>query len=375
MQPCALASQRCGRRLGTGLVALVLLSLLAPGRGLASGGIPDVFTMAGAYAPPEPSWAPDGKQIAFTVATAPGPVIYKVDLSTGKACAICPGELPSWSPRGDQIALLRDGDLYVVPAAGGRARRLDGPVWTDGSLLAWSDNGKQLAFQKGFRWAATSGVRKGSQLLCGELCVAEVASGKTRQLTRLKEAFPADAYQLNADVYGWLHGDRELVVSLPAGRHGPRGLYAVDLEGRGRLLCEGTVACCSISPDGTRMVGTLWERAGTHLVAADLPGTPRVLRSFTDHPPWMLVVSWPQRVAIGAGPLEHGAERTYVLTRFDLASDASRVLTSAGCYEASPALSLDGLRVAFYRHAQGKSALFVMRVDSLHATWVAACQK
>lgn len=372
MTPPALVCRSSGRWLVAGLAASGLSCLLAPGPALtAADAIPAAFTMAGAYAPPEPSWSPDGKQLAFTVATAGGErcMIYKVNLSTGKAQALCPGAFPSWSPQGGQIALVHKGDLYVVPAGGGPARRLGGPVWTDNSLLAWSPDGRQIAFQKTFRWSQGA-----SNVFCGEVCVAEAASGKARQLTRLKETFPADAYQQNADVVGWLPGSEEVVVNLPANPRGPAGVYAVDQEGRTRLLCEG-VYCRSVSPDGKRLVGMRYHQAGADLVMATLPAAPRVLRVFTDRPPWRLVVSWAERIAIGAGRLGSGAQSTYALTRFDLASDASKVLTATGCYEGAPALSPDGLRLAFYRHAQGKSGLFVMRADGQQATWVAACQK
>jgi hypothetical protein len=51
------------------------------------------------------------------------------------------GDQPSWSPHGRLVAFTRKGYVYVVPATGGRARRV-----TRGWEPTWSPDGKRMAF-------------------------------------------------------------------------------------------------------------------------------------------------------------------------------------------------------------------------------------
>jgi len=314
-------------------------------------------------------------------------MIYRVSADGGASRPLCAGRTPSWSPQGDKIALTSSGDpylgdLYLVPATGGERKKLASSVSTDDSELAWSSNGRFIAFQKVTSWTGTTGSRKGSTLFCGEACVVEAASGALRQLTRLKDAFPEDAHQLNADVRGWTRDGQEVLVGLPAGQHGSVGLYAVNAaSGNLRLLYEGIGLGEQLCPDGARAVAIRYEEVSARnwsksLVEVSLDtGEVRTIHSFTERPPWRLAVSWPLGVAIGAGPPGDGKQSTYALTRFDLRSGASRILTKSGCYEAAPAISPDGSLLAFYRHAQGKSTLCLMQADATEARVLASCQK
>ncbi len=90
----------------------------------------------------QPSWSPDGSQIAFAtvidgairIAVADAGGANRTTVTTG---AICPCQFPTWSPDGGQIAfsagVSKKEQIYVVSASGGTPKRIsDG----DGQNLA-----------------------------------------------------------------------------------------------------------------------------------------------------------------------------------------------------------------------------------------------
>lgn len=110
----------------------------------------------------EPSFSPDGKQIAFTWDGPGGDNydIYVKPLDAGAPLRLTnhPGEdrSPCWSPDGRHIALVRfaehDNMIVLVPAPGGPGRilhsvRAPGAI-SLGHFLSWSPDGKSLAFSE-----------------------------------------------------------------------------------------------------------------------------------------------------------------------------------------------------------------------------------
>lgn len=91
--------------------------------------------------------SPDGTQIAFTYKGD----IYIVDAAGGRARALTTNpaydSYPAWSPDGTKIAFssFRDGseDVYVIDAAGGTARKLTSDSGTE-RPLGWSDDSTVL---------------------------------------------------------------------------------------------------------------------------------------------------------------------------------------------------------------------------------------
>jgi dipeptidyl aminopeptidase/acylaminoacyl peptidase len=100
----------------------------------------------------QPSWSPDGKQIAYFA--FPGPNVFIVSASGGKSEIFSTGYNPSWSPDGKQIAYfsseLGPGTLsiFVKPVNGGAVRRLTSSSTAQGMTwrpsLDWSADGHRL---------------------------------------------------------------------------------------------------------------------------------------------------------------------------------------------------------------------------------------
>src|SRR3954447_4566661 len=63
--------------------------------------------------------SPAGTTVAFVRPPSPdGPALALLDLSSGRVTDIGRGWEPAWSPRGDRLAFVRDGDIWVTAADG-----------------------------------------------------------------------------------------------------------------------------------------------------------------------------------------------------------------------------------------------------------------
>jgi serine/threonine protein kinase len=107
-----------------------------------------------------PRLSPDGKQVAVSVASGSSLDLWTFDLERGSRLRLTTdgsNRRTVWSPDGTQIAYFSvpsapgqgaDQDLYVVPSAGGAAKRIlarPGPQWPD----SWSPDGRLLIFEDG----------------------------------------------------------------------------------------------------------------------------------------------------------------------------------------------------------------------------------
>ncbi len=126
-----------------------------------------------------PAWSPDGRSLAYVSDAAGNLDIYIEQIGSGQAIRVTDSAAddaqPAWSPDGSRIAFvsaraypekhlaaligmarlysffgLRNGDVWVMPAFGGTARR----IAQDAYYPAWSPGGKEIVYaaaRKG-RW-------------------------------------------------------------------------------------------------------------------------------------------------------------------------------------------------------------------------------
>jgi len=168
----------------------------------------DPATPAGLLYQLQPAWSPDGASIAFASKRDGRWHIYVMH-ADGTGARRLTGTAqddshPTWSPDGRRIAFARAGDLYVVAAAGGRARRIRRGLGGELADPAWSPDGRLIAYD--YRPPGYS-IR--------EIWVVRADGGDEREVTRLRHlssapswspdgtrlAFKSDARSRNAEIY------------------------------------------------------------------------------------------------------------------------------------------------------------------------------
>ena len=171
------------------------------------GGPSKLLTQTGA-AFVNPRWSPDGQEIAFINAK-----IGEQGLVESKLCvvSVITGEVRTltdseqymnlaWSPDGSMLAYLGmknqgkgfdpdelEGDLYVIPAAGGAPKRITNSPENE-MKTAWTPDGKHITFEiHGEMWIASVDGKNPRQITFephGEMFKASVGEAGPRKLKR-----------------------------------------------------------------------------------------------------------------------------------------------------------------------------------------------
>ena len=170
----------------------------------------------------EISWSPDGTRLAFISLEGAEPSkdpivvddgrhrrLWTVRLDSDTPEPVTPPDLTiwhhAWAPASDRFAVYYSeqpgesdwyqGQLGIVPATGGAVRPL-GHLDRQAAALAWSPDGKHLAYVQG-EWSDRP-------LVGGDLWVIPVDGGAARNLT--------SGAEVSISWAGWLPGGKELLV-------------------------------------------------------------------------------------------------------------------------------------------------------------------
>lgn len=163
-----------------------------------------------------PVWSPDGRRLAFVQLDRRGNSdIMILDLETGRSRRLTDGNgintEPSWNPNGTQMAFTSDREggpqVYLMQDDGSNLRRLTGEGLYNASP-AWSPNGAMVAYVSRFEGKF-------------DLFVYKLGEGKAYQITTGVSTSESPA---------WSPDERRLVFT--SNRFGSMQIFTTDLSGR-----------------------------------------------------------------------------------------------------------------------------------------------
>jgi Tol biopolymer transport system component len=200
----------------------------------------------GAAALDTPQWSPNGRLLTWTSVDRGEIPVY--DVAAGSVHRVdiggMTGNQPRWSPDASQIAFIGDGSLFVVPARGGRVRRLS---QISGRDPQWSTDGRELVFT-GVRIIPGTYGRMGPAFRSDVFAAWADGSGERRLTGPLDEGFTMPAGGGDGPVF-WPDGSRLFFLS---GRGSPEryATYVMNADGS----CEQRFALSSLL-----LVGPAWQ--------------------------------------------------------------------------------------------------------------------
>jgi WD40-like Beta Propeller Repeat len=191
-----------------------------------------------------PSWSPDSTRLVC-VTEAEGGLgsvdgLVVVDVATGAVTPLTrTGKTPAWSPDGRSIAFVDDG-LWVVPAEGGKRRRLGTRQVDDFAGLAWSPDSSRIAYHG-------AAGRRGHPNDFDLFTIRRDGTGERRLATRIELGSPE-----------WSPDGSWIAFDAPVRRDVGETVWLVHPDGSGlrRLVKSGDEAAsdASWSPDGSALV-------------------------------------------------------------------------------------------------------------------------
>jgi TolB protein len=148
----------------------------------------NLHAILGAPTGTTPAWGPDGNSIVYSSAGD----LVTVRLDTGASTTITTGGAtePAWSTR-NQIAYVYDGNIYIMPANGGPARRLS---MKSGRQPTFFPSGGQIAF-----------VRNVAQR--GQIFVMRTDGSHVRQITHMARRSTSPTVSPDGRSIAFIHDD------------------------------------------------------------------------------------------------------------------------------------------------------------------------
>jgi TolB protein len=129
------------------------------------GGTPN--HLAGPFASTGLSWSPDGTTIAYNSDQSGSSDIWVMPSTGGVATRLTMGDggeyRPAWSPDGAVIAYIAQGQIWGIAPTGGPSFLLVTDTGVTVGKLAWSPDGRSMAYTKGTPsniWVASVEVRQ-----------------------------------------------------------------------------------------------------------------------------------------------------------------------------------------------------------------------
>jgi Tol biopolymer transport system component len=184
----------------------------------------DPSSPAGLFFQVEPAWSPDGSRIAFASKRDGTSHIYVMQADGSGTRRLTDtakeDDHPSWSPDGTRIVFAREGALFAVPVAGGKARRVGrgfgnaaDPAWSSSGTIAYDYRAPGYSIRELWEMSGTgSGIRRVTALRHVSALPAWSADGR-----RL-------AFQSNA------RGSRYEIYTIGAGGSGLRQETGSDAD-------------------------------------------------------------------------------------------------------------------------------------------------
>lgn len=314
----------------------------------------------------DPVFSPDGSQVAFSWKKTAGEP-YQLALlpaDGGEPRQITAGTSdavdPVWSPDGSRIAFVRrgsgEGAVFIKPARGGIERRLDSSTYSPFSnMLDWTKDGRSLL--RAEYWEGRP----------RHIVVTDADTGRTRPLTA--------APPMGGDVSPRVSPDGSLIAFCRFFSQNTADLYVARPEGEGgrRLTFDGNAKReLRWSPDGkfilfkSRMKGHwgLWcvSVQGGDVKEVSLPRVP--LGSFDVRADpggdWTIVSADAfQKTSIWKAPIPAAGDPPSTPERFITA----HVTNTLDCLNGNPAVSPNGLYVAFVSTRSGSPELWVSDME------------